>query len=120
MANLVADKSFDFAVNVVLTYQKLLAKKNEFSLFGQFMRCGTSIGANIAEAGDAQSKADFIAKMYISLKESKECIYWIRLLNKTNYLEENEARNLISECESLSRLLTSIIKSTKNNLELKK
>lgn len=113
MGNIVVEKSFEFAIEVVRTYQSLLAKQKEFALFGQFMRSGTSIGANIAEAQEAQSKADFISKMSIALKESKECSYWIKLLEATGYLQAQKAEKLKNECESLSKLLTSIIKSTK-------
>jgi len=83
------------------------------------LRSGTSIGANINEAQEAQSKADFISKLSISLKEARESKYWIELLKETDYLSENEANSIIEDLVEILKLLTSIIKSTKHNIKEK-
>ena len=83
----------------------------------QLLRSGTSIGANICEAEQAQSASDFLSKMSISLKESCESDYWIRLLHRTDYLGEQEFKSIVTDCRELTRLLTSIIKSTKQSKE---
>jgi len=82
----------------------------------QLLRSGTSIGANVSEAQQAQSVMDFLSKMSISLKEAYESDYWLRLLYKTDYLKEDEYKLFISECRGIIKLLVSIIKSTKENL----
>ena len=87
--------------------------KNEYILSKQLLRSGTSIGANIKEAIRGQSKADFAAKMNISLKEASETEYWLELLHETGYLTEKEFKNIIAECIELIKLLTSIVKNTK-------
>ncbi len=86
--NIILDKSFEFAIRVVKLYKYLCNEKKEYVLSKQLLRCGTSVGANINEAG--QSKADFIAKMSISSKEARESKYWIELLIKTDYLNIND------------------------------
>ncbi len=79
----------------------------------QLLRAGTSIGANIAESQQAQSRPDFISKLCIALKEASETNYWLRLLRATDYLSETEYRTMIVQCKELERLLTSILKSAK-------
>ena len=79
----------------------------------QLLRSGTSIGANIAEAQQAQSKADFISKIAISLKEAAETSYWLRLRNATQYLTEIETNSLLADCKELEKILTSILKTSK-------
>ena len=86
--DLLMNKSMDFAVRIVNLYKWLCTEQKEFVLSKQRLRCGTSIGANLSEAQSAISKADFASKVYISLKECKETQYWIRLLHRTNYLDE--------------------------------
>ena len=81
----------------------------------QLLRCGTSIGANVAEAKFAQSRADFTSKLQIALKEAAETDYWLRLLHETNYLTENQFTSIITDCNELEALLVSIVKSTKEN-----
>ena len=81
----------------------------------QLLRCGTSIGANIAEAHYAQSRADFVAKLSIALKGAAETDYWLRLLYESNYLNNAEFQSIFSDCKELERLLSSIVKTTKNN-----
>ena len=89
--NILLSKSFKFAVRVVKLYKYLCDDKKEYVLSKQLLRCGTSIGANINEAQDAQSKKDFISKLSISLKEARESKYWIELLKETEYLTCKEA-----------------------------
>ena len=84
----VEEKSFAFAVRIVNVYKYLSSEKKEFVLTKQLLRCGTSIGANITEAQQAQSRADFIAKLSIALKEACETNYWLRLLHAANFLSE--------------------------------
>ena len=112
--NPILEKSFTFSVRVVKFYQ--LKNKDNYSLnplFKQLLRSGTSIGANISEAQSAFTKKDFINKLGISLKESKETEYWLKLLNKTEIISEKEFKSLFNDCEEISKLLTSIIKSSK-------
>ena len=106
-------KSFDFAIRIVRLYRYLCEKKKEFVLSKQLLRSGTSIGANVAEAQQAQSKADFVSKISIALKETTETKYWLRLLNATDYLSDVEIETLLADCVEIEKILTSIIKSSK-------
>ena len=87
----------------------------EYVLAKQVLRSGTSIGANIREARRAQSTADFLAKLYIALKEADETEYWIELLYSTDYISEQMYGSMQNDCEELLKLLTSIIKTTQSN-----
>ena len=109
----VEEKSFQFAIRIVRLYQYLTDSKREYHLSKQLLRSGTSIGANIAEAQQAQSRADFISKLSISLKEASETDYWLRLLNATEYLSDSEFISVHSDCTELEKLLTAIIKTAK-------
>lgn len=111
--NIVKEKSFAFAIEIVNLY-KVLADKKEFVLSRQLLRSGTSIGANVRESEHAESKADFIHKLSISLKEANETEYWLDLLNETNYLSELEFQNIKYKIVELLKLLTSIINTSKN------
>jgi len=106
--------SFAFAIRIVKLRQ-YLTKKKEYTLSDQLLRSGTSIGANVTEAQDAQSKKDFISKMSIALKEARETRYWIRLLVETDYLPKTHERvlSIQEDLESIIRLLTAIIKTSK-------
>ena len=112
--NVVKEKSFEFSVRIVNLYKHLTANKQEYVLSKQLLRSGTSIGANICEAEQAQSTSDFISKLSISLKESNETDYWLRLLYRTEYLNNLEYSSIIADCRDLTKILTSIIKSLKN------
>ena len=109
----VEEKSFAFAVRIVNVYKYLTSEKKEFVLTKQLLRCGTGIGANITEAQQAQSRADFIAKLSIALKEACETNYWLRLLHATNFLSEAEFHSLVDNCQEIEKMLTSIIKTSK-------
>ena len=113
MANVVEEKSFQLAIRTIRLYQYLRSKKKEFVLSKQLLRSGTSVGANVAEAQQAQSRADFLSKINIALKEAAETEYWLRLLRATDYLEEKEFRSIYSDCEQVKRLLVAIVKTTK-------
>ncbi len=113
--NVSAEKSFDFAVRIVNLYKHLSQEKKEYVLSKQLLRCGTSIGANIAEAQRGQSKADFTAKMCIALKEANEAEYWIRLLHQTGYLEDKEYESIHPDIEQIIGLLMSICRSASKN-----
>ncbi len=111
--NVIKEKSFEFAKEIVYLY-KVLADKREFVLSKQMLRSGTSIGANVRESEHAQSKADFIHKLSISLKEANETEYWLDLLYETNYLTDEEFLNLKNKNIEILKLLTSIINTSKN------
>ena len=113
--NIIEEKSFEFAVRVVNLYKYLTSEKQEFVMSKQLLRSGTSIGANVSEAQQAQSPMDFLSQMSISLKESYESDYWLRLLHRTDYLNQEEYNSIITDCRTISKLLVSIIKSTNNN-----
>ena len=113
MEQTVERKSFLFAVRIVKLCKHLNAAKKEFVLSNQLLRAGTSIGANIAEAEQAQSRADFISKMNIALKEAVETNYWLRLLQATDYLSEKEFMSIYSDCKELEKMLTAIVKTAK-------
>jgi four helix bundle protein len=110
--NVIKEKSFEFAKEIVYLY-KNLADKKEFELSRQLLKSGTSIGANIREAEHAQSKADFINKLSISLKEANETEYWLDLLYETNYLSDELFQNLKNKNIELLKLLISIINTSK-------
>lgn len=113
MDRTVEQKSFHFAMRIVGLYRYLTETKKEFILSKQLMRSGTSIGANVAEAEQAQSRADFVAKLSIALKETAETNYWLRLLYATGYIQEAEFQSMYSSCVELGKMLTAIIKSSK-------
>ncbi len=114
------DKSFSFSVRVVKLAQFLVADKKEFILSKQIIRAGTSVGAMIRESEFAESNADFIHKLSIALKEANETKYWLDLLYETSYIEEKLYNSLVIDNEELLKLLISIIKTTKQNLNNKK
>ena len=111
--NLIQEKSFAFAVKVVNTYKYLRYNKREFVMSQQFLKSGTSIGANIEESIGGQSKADFISKISIAFKESRETYYWIKLLAATNYLEEDQTLDLIMDIEEICRIISKILLTIK-------
>ena len=114
--NIIKEKSFKFAVNIVNIYKYLMDEKKEFVLSKQILRSGTSIGANINEALQGQSKKDFLSKMNISLKECVETMYWIELLYETKFIDEKVKQSLYDDCFELKKILASIVKTTKERL----
>ena len=115
MYNAIEEKSFRFAVRIVKLCKHLQENKKEYILSKQLMRAGTSIGANITESQQAQSRADFVSKLNIALKEAVETNYWLRLLQATDYLTDSEYTSVIAGCREIERLLTAIIKTTRNS-----
>ena len=113
--NVLKSKSYDFALRIVKLYKHLSESKKEFVLSKQILRSGTSIGANIAEANQAQSKVDFIHKLSIAHKESFETDYWLCLLRDASYLSERQAESLLIDCRELQKLLTASLKTSKAN-----
>lgn len=114
--NIIQEKSFSFAVRIVKAYQHLSTQKNEFVLSKQLLKSGTSIGANIEESIGGQSRLDFLSKLSISYKEARETVYWLRLLEATDYLKKDEAESLLNDAEEICRILGKIqitIKRTK-------
>ena len=114
MENIIETKSFRFAIRVVNLYKYLCNEQKEYTLSKQLLRSGTSIGANVAEAQQAQSRADFISKLSIALKETTETKYWLRLLHATDYITCAEFDSVMSDCVEIEKLLVSIIRTTKN------
>ena len=109
--NPVYEKSFEFAVRIVNLYKYLTAEKKEYVMSKQLLRCGTSIGANVAEAQKAQSHADFVTKMCIASKEANETDYWLRLLNRTEYISQRQFVSMRRDVNELIALLTAICKT---------
>ncbi|HEY0261609.1 MAG TPA: four helix bundle protein [Chitinophagales bacterium] len=103
--NIVQQKSFAFAIRIVKLYQYLTDKKKEYVLSKQLLRSGTSIGANIEESIGGQSKADWLSKLTIAHKETRESLYWIKLLSATNYLSEEEAKSLLNDATEIGKIL---------------
>ncbi len=114
--NIIVDKSKAFAIRIVKLSQYLSLDKKEYVLSKQVLRSGTSIGANVKEAIRAQSKADFISKMSIALKEASETEYWLELLHETGYITENQFNSIIPECVEVIKIITSIINSAKKEV----
>lgn len=112
--NIILDKTYDFALEIIELYKSLKLEHKEFELSRQVLRSGTSIGANSEEAVAAQSKKDFISKFSISLKEARETHYWLRLLKDSRLITKDRSADLLSNCEEIIKILTSIIKTSKN------
>ncbi len=115
MDNPVRDKSFAFALRIVKLYRHLKEEQREYVLSKQVLRSGTAIGALVRESQQAESKADFIHKLAIALKEANETEYWIELLFHSQYIESNSYQSIHTDLKELLKLLTSIIKTTKQN-----
>ncbi len=113
--SIILEKSLDFAARIVKLNRYLVKEKKETVISKQIIRSGTSIGANANEAVYGVSKADFVAKLQISLKETAETEYWIRLLIKTDYINEQEGISLLNDCLEIKRILISSLKTAKEN-----
>ena len=110
--SVIQERAFGFAIQIVACYRYLVAEKREFVLSKQLLRSGTSVGANVREAQNAESPADFIHKLKIAQKEIDETIYWLELLHATNYLPENQFTPLQNEGIQLLKMLKSAILTT--------
>ena len=113
--SVILSKSLQFAARIVKLYQYLTKEKHETMISKQIIRSGTSIGANANEAIYGVSKSDFIAKLQISLKETAETEYWLRLLVMSEYLSEPEGQSMIADCLEIKRILVSTLKTAKEN-----
>ena len=113
--NILLDKSISFAIRIVNCYNYLCNEEKEYVMSKQVFRSGTSIGANIHEAVQGQSRADFVSKLGIALKEASETSYWLVILYRTNHLEEKMYMSLKEDVDEIIRILISTIKTTKNN-----
>ena len=111
--NVIVEKSKSFALRIIRLYRYLCSEKNEYILSKQLLRSGTSIGANVKEAIRGQSKADFYAKMNISLKEASETEYWLELLHESGYIEKKQFVSIYEDCQELIKILVTITKSQK-------
>jgi len=111
--NVIKRKSFDFALRMINAYKFLSKEQKEYVLSKQMLRSGTAIGALIRESEYAQSRADFINKLSIALKEANETEYWIMLLNASEYITDKSFESIIKDCRELIKLLTSIINTAK-------
>lgn len=111
--SIIKDKSFAFSLSVIELF-KVLQSKKEYIISKQILRSGTSIGANVNEALAAESRADFVHKMAISSKEARETLYWLELLEKSQLITL-EYTKYIQDCTELIKILTSIVKTTKNS-----
>jgi len=114
MDNSIQEKSFRFAVRIVKLCRYLQTEKKEYILTKQLLRSGTSIGANVSESQQAQSRPDFVNKLNIALKEASETEYWLRLLYETDYLNDKYFTSIMADCDEVKSLLVAIVKSAKN------
>lgn len=114
--SVVMNKSYAFALRVVKLYKYITIEKKEYVLSKQLLRSGTAIGALIKEGEHAQSKADFLNKMNVSLKEANETEYWIQLLRDSEYISIKQSISILEDVLEIIRLLTSIVKTTKGTL----
>jgi four helix bundle protein len=117
--NIIMDKSYAFALRIVKAYKFLNIEQREFVLSKQLLRSGTAIGALVKESEHAQSKADFISKINIALKEANETEYWLMLLKDSNFFDEQSFQSINNDRQELISLLISILKTSKGNLKLK-
>lgn len=113
--NIIKDKSFSFAVKGIKLSKRLAKDQNEYVLSKQILKSSTSIGANIREAQNAESKADFVHKLAIAQKECDESIYWLELLKETDYISKSEFDELSKDANELLKIIRSIIITTKKN-----
>ena len=114
--NVVLNKSFAFAVKIVKLVKSIQDQKKEYLITKQLIRSGTSIGANIREGNNAESKADFIHKLSIAQKECSETIYWLDLLKETEYMTKAQFENVQGDAVELIKMLTAILKTSKLNI----
>ena len=112
--SILADKSYKFALRIVKLYKYLSVEKKEFVLSKQWLKSETSIGANIKEALQGSSEANFVHKLSISLKEASETEYWLELLKDSEYIDSSHFESIIVDCTELLKLLTHSIKKVKN------
>ena len=115
--NALIEKSIDFGARIVMLERWLRKEKREVVLSKQILRSGTSVGANINEAQYGNSKADFVAKLHIALKETAETEYWLHILRKAEYLDDPMADSLLKDCLEIKRILIASINTAKENMK---
>lgn len=113
--SIMLNKSKDFAVEIIKITKEISQNHKEYVLTKQLVRSATSVGANIHESKYASSKADFVAKMQIALKECYETEYWLELLNRSEYMSDNDYTSLKNQCGIIRKMLISSINTTKEN-----
>ncbi|MBP5513878.1 MAG: four helix bundle protein [Bacteroidaceae bacterium] len=113
--NILAEKTTKFAIRVVRCYKYLTEEKKEYVMSKQLLRCGTSVGANTYESFYAQTRADFISKLSIALKEASETSYWFIILHETGFLDEKLYTSLKTDIDEIIRIIISSIKTSRNN-----
>ena len=113
--DILGDKSLNFSIRIYNLAHFLNEEKHEYRIADQIFRSGTSIGANLAEAQCAVSRNDFIAKIYIALKEANETLYWLQLLYSVRLLVKDQYDSIYADCLELKKLLTTITKTTREN-----
>ncbi|MEN8797618.1 MAG: four helix bundle protein [Flavobacteriaceae bacterium] len=118
--NIVKAKSFEFAILAVQVVRGIQGKQKEFVLSNQLLRSGTSVGANICEAENAESKKDFIHKMSVALKEANETKYWLELMEKSELMDQQIYFELDNKITEITKILISAIKTAKANLNIKR
>ena len=116
MEGVAKQKSKLLAIRIVKLYQYLRNEKREYVISKQLLRSGTGIGANLTEAECAISRKDFLAKVYIALKESAETKYWLELLHETDILSDMEFQSIYEDCEELRRILSATTKTVNSTL----
>ncbi len=115
--NILAEKTVDFAVRIVKFYKYLCDEKKEYVLSKQILRSGTSIGANVRESKNAQSRADFVSKLNIALKEADETEYWMEVMLKSDLVKEKQIEKLVANLKEIIAILVSSIKTMKMKTE---
>ena len=115
--NPLKEKSFDFAIRIVNLYRFLITEKKEYVMSKQLLKSGTSVGALVREAEHGESKADFIHKLAIAQKECNESLFWLELLERTEYITSEQFNSLFEDAVEIMKLTTSIILTTKKNLK---
>ena len=113
--NVVVQKSYAFSLRCVRLYKYLCSRDGNYIIGKQLLRSGTSIGANVREALRAQTRPDFITKLNVALKEASETEYWIELLRDSDYISSSQAESMLADCVELLKILTSIVKRSKEN-----
>ena len=116
MDDIIQPKTKKFALRIIKLADYLVQEKRENVMSGQILRCGTSIGANVAEAECGFSEKDFLAKMYIAYKESAETLYWLDLLYESGYITKQQYDSLKFDCDEIKMILASITKTLREKL----
>ena len=114
--NILREKSFKFAIRIMKLYKYLCEKRNEFVLSKQVLRSGTSVGAMVRESEHSESKPDFVHKLSIAQKEINETIYWLELLEATEYIASKDFKSINADAVEIRKMITASIKTVKSRL----